>query len=173
MANPHSGGSGPIWATSQPRNVSVPSSPHILPVMYSTFWGGNNMLFTTKHSFKAFVCFSSPAKACYLPPSKFTRVRDSSSYCLHFYILIFRQQMPCIRARSSLRWKLLTLSRMEPISASRSSCPSNTVALQHPRVYFFLWRAWFFKHVCFTGNSSWFLTFFPPQTCKDNINREY
>lgn len=118
MANPHSGGSGPIWATSQPRNVSVPSSPHILPVMYSTFWGGNNMLFTTKHSFKAFVCFSSPAKACYLPPSKFTRVRDSSSYCLHFYILIFTQQMPCIRARSSLRWKLLTLSRMEPISAA-------------------------------------------------------
>lgn len=98
-----------------------------------------------------------------------------ASYCLHFYIPICTQQTPCIRVRFSLRWKLLTLSRTEPISASHSLCPSNTVALQLPLVYFFLWRAWFFKHVCFTQSSSWFLTFFffSPQTCKENINREY
>lgn len=55
---------------------------------------------------------------------KFTRLRDSSSYCLHFfYILIFRQQMPCIGAWFSLRWKLLTLSSTEPILASPSPVP--------------------------------------------------
>lgn len=57
-ANSRSGRSGPTWATSQPRNVSFPSSPHILPVMYATFWGGNNtLLFTTKAQLQSLCVF--------------------------------------------------------------------------------------------------------------------